>query len=53
MTLRRLLFVLPMQTQSLIAEKIQKSFALRKQSKRLLEQAKCMVEEEIEKKENR
>lgn len=36
-----------------IAEKIQKSFALRKQSKRLLEQAKCMVEEEIEKKENR
>lgn len=45
--------VLPMQTQSLIAEKIQKSFALRKQSKRLLEQAKRMVEEEIEKKENR
>lgn len=45
--------VLPMQIQSLIAEKIQKSFALRKQSKRLLEQAKRMVEEEIEKKENR
>ena len=45
--------VLPMQTQSLIAEKVQKSFALRKQSKRLLEQAKRMVEEEIEKKENR
>lgn len=45
--------VLPMQIQSLIAEKVQKSFALRKQSKRLLEQAKRMVEEEIEKKENR
>lgn len=44
---------LPMQIQSLIAEKVQKSFALRKQSKRLLEQAKRMVEEEIEKKENR
>lgn len=41
--------VLSMQTQSLIAEKIQKSFALRNQSKRLLEQAKRMVEEEIEK----
>lgn len=45
--------VLSMQIQSLIAEKVQKSFALRKQSKRLLEQAKRMVEEEIEKKENR
>ena len=45
--------VLPMQIQSLIAEKVQKSFALRKQSKRLLEQSKRMVEEEIEKKENR
>ena len=45
--------ILPMQIQSLIAEKVQKSFALRKQSKRLLEQAKRMVEEEIEKKENR
>ena len=35
--------------QNLIAEKIQKSFDLRKQSKDLLEQAKRMVENEIEK----
>lgn len=41
--------VLSMQNQSLIAEKIQKSFDLRKQSKELLESAKLMVEEEIEK----
>lgn len=41
--------VLSMQNQSLIAEKIQKSFDLRKESKELLESAKRMVEEEIEK----
>ena len=41
--------LLPESTQTLIAEKIQKSFDLRKQSKQLLEQAKRMVEEEIEK----
>lgn len=41
--------LLPEATQSLIAEKIQKSFDLRKQSKELLESAKRMVEEEIEK----
>ena len=41
--------LLPESIQSLIAEKIQKSFDLRKQSKQLLEQAKRMVEEEIEK----
>lgn len=41
--------ILPSETQILIAEKIQKSFELRKQSKELLEQAKRMVEEEIEK----
>lgn len=40
--------VLSMQNQSLIAEKIQKSFDLRKESKELLESAKRMVEEEIE-----
>lgn len=39
---------LPMETQLAIATKIQKSFALRKESKRLLEQAKQMVEQEIE-----
>ena len=41
--------IIPETTQSLIAEKIQKSFDLRKQSKLLLEQARRMVEEEIEK----
>ena len=41
--------LLPESIQALIAEKIQKSFDLRKQSKQLLEQAKRMVEEEIEK----
>lgn len=41
--------LLPKSIQALIAEKIQKSFDLRKQSKQLLEQAKRMVEEEIEK----
>ena len=41
--------LLPESTQSLIAEKIQKSFDLRKQSKELLENAKRMVEEEIKK----
>ena len=41
--------VISMEIQTLIAEKIQKSFDLRKQSKQLLEQAKRMVEEEIEK----
>lgn len=39
---------LPMETQHAIATKIQESFALRKESKRLLEQAKQMVEQEIE-----
>lgn len=41
--------ILPEQTQNFIAEKILKSFDLRKQSKDLLEQAKKMVENEIEK----
>ena len=41
--------VISMEIQTLIAEKIQKSFDLRKQSQQLLESAKRMVEEEIEK----
>ena len=40
---------LPESSQSSIAEKIQKSFSLHAESKRLLEQAKRMVEDEIEK----
>lgn len=39
---------IPMETQHAIATKIQESFVLRKESKRLLEQAKHMVEQEIE-----
>ena len=41
--------LIPDKIQSIITEKIQKSFELRKQSKDLLEQAKRMVENEIEK----
>lgn len=41
--------LIPDKLQSVIAEKIQKSFDLRNQSKDLLEQAKRMVENEIEK----
>ena len=41
--------LLPPKTQEQIAELIQKSFALRTESKRLLEEAKKMVEAEIEK----
>lgn len=41
--------ILPSSIQVKIAEKIQHSFELRKQSKQLLEDAKRMVEEEIEK----
>jgi len=41
--------ILPLKTQEQIAELIQKSFALRAESKRLLEEAKKMVEAEIEK----
>ena len=40
--------LLAMKTQQLIAEKIQRSFALRSESKQLLEQAKQLVEREIE-----
>ncbi len=40
---------LPMSIQEEISAKIQKSFALKAESKRLLEQAKLMVEQEIEK----
>ena len=40
--------ILPQETQKQIAELIQTSFALRQESKRLLEQAKRMVEMEIE-----
>ena len=40
--------ILPLKTQEQIAELIQKSFALRAESKRLLEEAKKMVEAEIE-----
>lgn len=41
--------LLPMSIQEEISAKIQKSFALKAESKRLLEQAKLMVEQEIEK----
>lgn len=41
--------LLPPKTQEQIAELIQKSFALRAESKQLLEEAKKMVEKEIEK----
>lgn len=41
--------ILPQETQKQIAELIQTSFALRQESKQLLESAKRMVEEEIEK----
>ena len=40
--------ILPSETQNQIAELIQTSFALRQESKRLLEEAKRMVEAEIE-----
>ena len=40
---------LPMPIQAAISAKIQESFALKAESKRLLEQAKLMVEREIEK----
>lgn len=40
---------LPMPTQAAISAKIQKSFALKAESKRLLEEAKLMVERKIEK----
>ena len=40
---------LPMPIQEEISSKIQKSFALKAESKRLLEEAKMMVEQEIEK----
>jgi len=40
--------LLPPKIQEQIAELIQKSFALRAESKRLLEEAKKMVEKEIE-----
>ncbi len=42
---------LPMETQRTIAEKIQQSFALRSENKRLLAKAKLLVESEIQKKE--
>ena len=41
--------ILPMLIQNEISAKIQRSFALKKESKSLLEQAKTMVENEIEK----
>ena len=41
--------ILPQETQKKIAELIQTSFALRQESKQLLEDAKLMVEQEIEK----
>jgi len=41
--------ILPQETQKKIAELIQQSFALKAESKRLLEDAKLMVEQEIEK----
>ncbi len=41
--------ILPQLIQEEISSKIQKSFALKAESKRLLEQAKLMVEQEIEK----
>ena len=41
--------ILPTSTQDDISSKIQKSFALKAESKRLLEEAKLMVEQEIEK----
>ena len=41
--------ILPMSIQEEISLKIQKSFVLKAESKRLLEQAKLMVEQEIEK----
>lgn len=44
-----LLPILPQKTQEQIAELVQKSFELRTESKRLLEEAKKMVEKEIEK----
>ncbi|MBQ9239212.1 MAG: restriction endonuclease subunit S [Treponema sp.] len=40
--------ILALETQRAIAEKIQRSFSLRTESKRLLEQAKAMVEAEID-----
>ena len=40
--------ILPQETQKQIAELIQTSFALRQESKQLLESAKLAVEEEIE-----
>lgn len=40
---------LPMPIQETISAKIQESFALKTESKRLLEEAKMMVEREIEK----
>ena len=40
---------LPMEAQRIIAEKIQQSFALRSESKRLLAEAKLLVESEIQK----
>lgn len=45
---RFLLPILPKETQEQIADCIQRSFALRAESKRLLEQAKTSVEREIE-----
>ena len=39
---------LPMETQRTIAQKVQQSFAFRAESKRLLEKAKSLVEQEIE-----
>ncbi|MBU1129572.1 MAG: hypothetical protein KJ949_03010 [Nanoarchaeota archaeon] len=41
--------LLPSSIQNEISEKIQESFKLRKESKELLEKAKKMVEDEIEK----
>ncbi|MBO7598052.1 MAG: restriction endonuclease subunit S [Bacteroidales bacterium] len=41
--------IIPAKIQEEISSKIQKSFALKAESKRLLEQAKLMVEQEIEK----
>lgn len=46
---RVLIPILPQNTQKQIAELIQTSFALRQESKGLLESAKRMVEEEIDK----
>jgi len=40
--------ILPMPSQKELSEKVQRSFALRKESKHLLEEAKKMVEEAIE-----